>query len=406
MALTSREKGSVFDHSVKIRPRISTGANQMTAITSSTGAARPNAPEALGSADLADLMLRAGAVRDRQWGDAISYSRKVFIPLTTMCRNTCGYCTFVKAPGEPGANFMTPEEVLAVAIGGERLGCKEALFSLGERPERRYPEAHAALAKLGYSTTVDYLVDACRLVLDRTTLVPHVNAGTLTEEEIARLREVSGSMGMMLENVSRRLGRPGMAHHACPDKAPLLRLRTIEAAGRLGVPFTTGILIGIGETFEERVESLIAINELHLRHGHVQEVIVQNFRAKAGTAMAEWLEPSRTDMMRTLSAARLILDPSISLQAPPNLEETFEDYIDCGINDWGGISPLTADHINPERAWPAIAELSRRTAARGYRLVERLTVYPAYLGLETAPLHATLAGLAGPDGLARDQFVA
>ena len=354
---------------------------------------------------LASVMRQAGELRDRRWGRAISYSRKVFIPLTTMCRNTCGYCTFVKHPGDPGANFMTPDEVLAVAVNGERLGCKEALFSLGERPERRYSEAREALARLGYASTVDYLVDACRLVLDNTRLVPHVNAGTLTGEEIARLREVSGSMGMMLENVSRRLSQPGMAHHACPDKAPLLRLRTIEAAGRLGVPFTTGILIGIGETWDERVESLVAINELHRRHGHVQEVIVQNFRAKPGTAMAEWLEPSREDMLRTLAMARLVLDPSISLQAPPNLEQAFEDYIDCGINDWGGISPLTADHINPERAWPAVAELARRTQARGYRLVERLTVYPAFLGIETAPLHATLAGMARADGLARDQFV-
>lgn len=356
--------------------------------------------------ELARLMAQAGEVRDRHWGRTISYSRKVFIPLTTMCRNTCGYCTFVKNPGQPGANFMTPDEVLEVAINGERLGCKEALFSLGERPERSFPEAREALARFGFRTTVDYVVHACELVLKNTRLVPHVNAGTLTSEEIARLREVSGSMGMMLENISRRLTKPGMAHHACPDKAPLLRLRTIEKAGELGVPFTTGILIGIGETWDERVESLVAINELHRRYGHVQEVIVQNFRAKPGTAMAGWAEPSREEMMRTLATARLILDPSISLQAPPNLEEEFESYVDCGINDWGGISPLTADHINPERAWPAIAELARRTNAHGYRLVERLTVYPAYLGIETAPLHAILTGLARADGLARDQFIA
>ncbi|MGV3549360.1 7,8-didemethyl-8-hydroxy-5-deazariboflavin synthase CofG [Rhizobium sp.] len=357
------------------------------------------------SADLQALQARAGALRDRHWGRVISYSRKVFIPLTTMCRNTCGYCTFVKAPGEPGANYMTPDEVLAVAVNGERLGCKEALFSLGERPELRYPEARAALAKLGYTSTIDYVVDACRLVLDNTTLVPHVNAGTLTLEELDRLRAVSGSMGMMLENVSRRLSKPGMAHHACPDKAPLLRLRTIEAAGKLAIPFTTGILIGIGETWEERVDSLVAINEIHLRHGNVQEVIVQNFRAKAGTAMGSWAEPSREDMLRTLAVARLILDPSISLQAPPNLEERFEDYIECGINDWGGISPLTADHINPERAWPAVAEIARRTADLGYKLVERLTVYPNFITRETAPLHAILQGMARADGLARDQFV-
>lgn len=354
---------------------------------------------------LSDLRLAACAVRDGHWGEGISYSRKVFIPLTTMCRNVCGYCTFVKQPGEAGAGFMTPEEVLAVARKGEALGCKEALFSLGERPERRYPEAREALARLGYATTIDYLEAMCRLVLDRTSLVPHVNAGTLMEAEVARLKEVSGSMGMMLETASKRLMKPGMAHHACPDKAPVLRLRTIEAAGRLGVPFTTGILIGIGETWEERIDSLMAIDALHRRHGNVQEVIVQNFRAKPGTAMAAWAEPSRDDMLRTLAVARLILDPSISLQAPPNLEEAFEAYIGSGINDWGGISPLTADHINPERAWPALAELSRRTAAAGHRLVERLTVYPAHLGTAAGQVEASLSRLAGADGMAREQYV-
>lgn len=356
-------------------------------------------------ADIRDLLAEASALRDRNWGKAISYSRKVFIPLTTMCRNTCGYCAFVKHPGDPGANFMTLEQVLDVATRGEALGCKEALFSLGERPELRYPEAREALAKLGYTTTIDYLVDACRLVLERTSLIPHVNAGALHEGEMARLREVSGSMGMMLETATKRLMKPGMPHHACPDKSPLLRLRTIETAGRLKVPFTTGILIGIGETWDERIEALEAINELHKRYGHVQEVIVQNFRAKPGTAMAEWIEPTRDDMLRTLAAARLVLHPSISLQAPPNLEEAFEGYIDAGINDWGGVSPLTADHINPERAWPALAELARRTASKGYQLVERLTVYPSHLGSVDAGVEPALARLARADGLAREQFV-
>lgn len=358
-----------------------------------------------GGAVLAELCAEAAAIRDRRWGRAISYSRKVFIPLTTMCRNTCGYCTFVQAPGSPRATYLTPDEVLDIAHRGEALGCKEALFSLGERPERRYGEAREALARLGHATTIDYLVEACRLVLERTTLIPHVNAGTLTEAEIARLREVSGSMGMMLETASKRLMRPGMPHHACPDKAPRLRLRTIAAAGRLEVPFTTGILIGIGETWEERIESLVAIDALHREYGHVQEVIVQNFRAKPGTAMAGWAEPSREDMLRTLAAARIVLDPSISLQAPPNLEEAFEDYIGAGINDWGGISPLTADHINPERAWPALAEIARRTAARGGRLVERLTVYPGHLGAGAGGVAAALSRLAGADGLAREQVL-
>ncbi|MGV6873584.1 7,8-didemethyl-8-hydroxy-5-deazariboflavin synthase CofG [Pseudochelatococcus sp. B33] len=355
-------------------------------------------------AEIASLRQDACAIRDRHWGREITFSRKVFIPLTNMCRNTCGYCVFVKHPGDPKAGYLTPEEVLDIARRGERLGCKEALFSLGERPERRYDEAAGILAGLGYETTIDYLVDACRLVLENTSLIPHVNAGTLTGSEVARLRDVSGSMGMMLENVSKRLMKPGLPHHACPDKSPLLRLRTIEAAGRLNVPFTTGILIGIGETWEERVDSLIAINDVHRRHGNVQEVIVQNFRAKPGTAMAEWIEPSREDMLRTLAVARLLLDPAISLQAPPNLDEAFEEYIDSGINDWGGISPLTVDHINPERAWPTLAELSRRTAAKGYRLAERLTVYPKYLTGCRPTLAAPLSRLAGAGGLARDQF--
>ncbi len=354
---------------------------------------------------LDEMMKAAAARRDRHWGRRISYSRKVFLPLTTYCRNSCGYCTFVKQPGAPGAGYMTPEEVLAVAQNGARLGCKEALFSLGERPERRYPQAREALARLGYRTTVDYLIASCRLVLDHTPLIPHVNAGTLTADEIARLREVSGSMGMMLENASRRLMQPGMAHHACPDKVPLLRLRTLEAAGRLGVPFTTGILIGIGETWEERIDSLRRIDRIHRDHGSIQEVIVQNFRAKPGTAMAGRAEPAPEEMLRTLAAARLLLDPAVSLQAPPNLESAFERYLDAGINDWGGISPLTRDHINPERAWPAIAELARRTAARGLRLVERLTVYPAHLAKVAPGVAGALNRLAGPDGLARQQFL-
>lgn len=350
---------------------------------------------------------RAEAVRlrDRYWGNSISYSRKVFIPLTTMCRNSCGYCTFVRNPGQAGAKWLSPEEVLDVARRGEELGCKEALFSLGERPERQFAEARDFLASHGYETTIDYLEAMCALVLQHTSLIPHVNAGTLTEDEIARLREVSGSMGMMLETASKRLMKPGMAHHACPDKSPKLRLRTLEAAGQLGVPFTTGILIGIGETWEERIESLEGINAMQQRFGHIQEVIVQNFRAKPATAMADWAEPPRGEMLKTLVAARLILDPSISLQAPPNLEEQFEDYIDCGINDWGGVSPLTADHINPERAWPKLAELARRTATKGCRLTERLTVYPAYLADAPDILVGPLERLAGEDGLARNQVV-
>ncbi|MES3677324.1 7,8-didemethyl-8-hydroxy-5-deazariboflavin synthase CofG [Halomonas elongata] len=369
-------------------------------------------PEALAlekasSQQLENLSRRAARLRDEHWGTTLTYSRKVFVPLTNMCRDDCGYCTFVQKPGSPKARIMTPEDVMAVVREGERLGCKEVLFSLGEKPEQRYPEAREALARLGHVSMIDYLIKMCRRVLDETSLLPHVNAGTLSDTDIARLKPVSVSMGMMLENISRRLLQRGQAHYACPDKVPVQRLRTLERAGCHGVPFTTGILIGIGETWEERVDSLQAINAQHRRHGHIQEVIVQNFRAKPGTAMANHPEPDLDDMVRTLVLARLILDPSISLQAPPNLESRFAAYIGAGINDWGGISPLTIDHINPERAWPQIEALRQATARCGYDLEERLAVYPHYLKSPerflSAPLAERLAGISRDDGLALQQ---
>lgn len=356
--------------------------------------------------ELADLLDQAARKRDAQWGRVATYSRKVFIPLTNLCRDSCGYCTFVKQPGEPGAGYLQPHEVMRIARRGEELGCKEALFSLGEKPELRYPEAAAMLKALGYSSTLDYVVAMCELVLERSSLIPHVNLGTMTQAEAGELKQVSGSVGMMLENISRRLVRPGMAHHACPDKVPLQRIRTLEATGREAVPMTTGILIGIGETWAERLESLEVIADLHRRYGHVQEVIVQNFKAKERTAMARHAEPDLNDMMRTLAAARLILPAEVSLQAPPNLSEAFETYLDAGINDWGGVSPLTADHINPECAWPAVDEIAFRTRQKGMRLVERLTTYPRYLFdgkfVATRPGSA-LARLAREDGYAMSQ---
>lgn len=352
---------------------------------------------------------RAATLRDRHWGQTLTYSRKVFIPLTNMCRDDCGYCTFVQKPGTPGARVMTPDEVMEVVREGEKLGCKEVLFSLGERPELRYQEARDALERLGHTNMIDYLIEMCGLVLKESSLLPHVNAGTLSEDEIVQLKPVSVSMGMMLENVSRRLLQRGQAHFACPDKVPVQRLRTLERAGRQGVPFTTGILIGIGETWEERVDSLKAINDLHQRYGHIQEVIVQNFRAKPGTAMANHPEPNLDDMVRTLVLARLILDPSISLQAPPNLESRFAAYISAGINDWGGISPVTIDHINPERAWPQIEALHNATARCGYGLEERLAIYPRYLRepehFLTPPIASRLTGIARSDGLALQQCI-
>jgi FO synthase len=366
--------------------------------------------DALAGDALRDLREQAVSIRDRHWGRVVTYSRKVFIPLTTLCRDDCGYCTFVRKPGTPGARYMTPDDVLRVAEEGRRLGCKEALFSLGEKPELRYPEARSALAALGYERTVDYLRDMCAMVLERTGLLPHANPGTLSEDDLRQLKPVTGSMGMMLESVSRRLTRPGQPHHACPDKVPVQRLRTLERAGEVGVPFTTGILIGIGETWEERVDSLLAINEVHARYGHIQEVIIQNFRAKPDLPMADHPEPTHEDMLRTLAVARVLLDPTISLQAPPNLQERYADYIGVGLNDWGGISPLTIDHINPEHAWPQVADLRKATEDMGCALRERLTIYPGYIRQPDAylarPMTGPVRALARADGLAAAQDLA
>lgn len=333
----------------------------------------------LSSNELKVLFKRARAKRDSHWGRRISYSRKVFVPLTNYCRDDCGYCTFVKRPGDKGARIMTPDQVMQVVNAGEAVDAKEVLFSLGEKPELRYHEVRAELLALGHTRMVDYLHQMCAQVLRDSSLLPHVNAGTLTESELSLLKPVSGSMGMMLESVSRRLTEKGQSHYGCPDKVPVQRIRTLERAGKLNIPFTTGILIGIGETWQERLETLQTIAEIHNKFGHIQEVIVQNFRAKPGTPMAHHAEPSHNDMCRTLAVARLILPEEISLQAPPNLSHEHLDYIDCGINDWGGISPVTSDHINPECAWPQLDLLTLKVAEKDYELVERLTVYPKYI---------------------------
>ncbi|MFI0395241.1 7,8-didemethyl-8-hydroxy-5-deazariboflavin synthase CofG [Paracoccus jiaweipingae] len=360
-------------------------------------------------ADLSGLMARAAAVRDAQWGRVVTYSRKVFVPLTNMCRDTCGYCTFVKHPDSPDARILTPRQVLAIARRGEKQGCKELLFSLGERPEARYPQARAALARLGYTRMTDYLRDMCAMVLAETPLLPHVNAGTLTEAEITSLRPVSASMGMMLETVSRVLTRKGGPHHGCPDKMPVQRLRTLDRAGAQQVPFTTGLLIGIGETWADRIEALQAIAASHRQHGHIQEVIIQNFQRKPDIAMASHPEPSLADMLRTLAVARLILPAGISLQAPPNLSARHMDYLRAGINDWGGISPVTIDFINPQHDWPQLRALSDNCAAAGFALTERLPLYPAYLrpgsGFVDPALQPRITGMARPDGLAAHQAI-
>ncbi|MAD46020.1 MAG: 7,8-didemethyl-8-hydroxy-5-deazariboflavin synthase subunit CofG [Oceanospirillaceae bacterium] len=345
--------------------------------------------------DLHALCNQAAYIRDYQFGHTLTYSPKVFIPLTNMCRDVCGYCTFYKTPDSGQANLMTPDQVLATVRQGEALNCREALFSLGEKPEQKYTYAQEKLAQLGYRSTLHYLHDMAEQVLENSSLLPHVNPGTLTKAELSWLKPVAASMGMMLESTSYRLLKKGGAHHACPDKVPKVRLKTLEAAGELDIPFTTGILIGIGESWEERIDSLFAINDLHMQYGHIQEVIVQNFRAKAGTPMAGCQEPDLDDMRRTLAIARLILHPSISLQAPPNLEEHYGSYISAGINDWGGISPVTKDFINPERAWPQISSLQAACQGLGYELNERLTVYPQYLKKPERYLAGNLSQLIG-----------
>ena len=332
------------------------------------------------ASELPALLLAASAVRDRGKGTTVTYSRKVFIPLTNLCRDKCGYCTFAKPPSHPDARTMTPDEVLAVARAGRAQGCKEALFSLGEKPEEQHPLARTHLKALGYPSTTAYLAAMCELVYRETGLLPHANCGVLSRDELLQLREVNGSMGLMLESVSERLMEPGQAHYGCPGKAPALRLETMATAGELGIAFTTGILIGIGETSEERVDALFAIRDLHARSGNVQEVIIQNFRVKHDIRMRHWREPSALDMLRTIAVARLILGPDQNLQAPPNLApEIYQMYLFAGINDWGGISPVTKDHINPERAWPLIAELQAATAEAGFTLRERLCLYPEYI---------------------------
>jgi 7,8-didemethyl-8-hydroxy-5-deazariboflavin synthase CofG subunit len=357
------------------------------------------------NAPLQELLAAASSLRAQGKGSTVTFSKKVFIPLTTLCRDYCGYCTFRKDPGEPGAHFMTPDEVLALAEQGRRSGCKEALFSLGDQPERIFPEAREFLRRQGFARTLDYLAAMCELVLERTGLLPHANPGVMDVAALERLKNSNASVGLMLETASTRLMRGDLPHAKAPDKVPALRLRTMEEAGKLSIAFTTGILIGIGETMEERIDSLFVIRGLHEKYGHIQEVIVQNFRAKAGIPMANHPEPSLDDMLRTIALARLILGPHMNIQAPPNLSyEDFPRLLEAGINDWGGISPVTKDFINPEAAWPQISKLDAETSARGFTLRERLAIYPEFLTREnflSPNVRAHLTPMASPDGFAR-----
>jgi FO synthase len=329
--------------------------------------------------ELGALLEVACELRDRVKEKRVTFSKKVFIPLTNLCRDYCRYCTFRRDPGQPGAMTMLPDQVLAVADAGARLGCKEALFSLGDRPEALFPEMRETLAQLGHKTTLSYLAEMSERVLRETGLLPHANPGLMGRKDLETLRRFNPSMGLMLESTSDRLLSPGMAHDNAPDKPAALRLKTIEEAGRLKIPFTTGILIGIGETLDDRVDSLFAIRDLHQRYGHIQEVIIQNFRAKPEIPMYDHPEPSRSDHARTIAIARLVLG-QMNVQAPPNLsDDEYPFLLRAGINDWGGISPLTPDFINPEKPWPHIERLAARTAEEGFELAERLNVYPEYV---------------------------
>ena len=325
---------------------------------------------------LADV---ASVLRDQGFRNTVTYSRKVFIPLTHLCRDVCHYCTFAQVPRKVMAPYMSIDEVLEVARHGAAMGCKEALFTLGEKPELRYKAARDALAEMGYESTTDYLFAAAKAVFEETGMLPHLNPGNLEPEELARLKTVSPSMGIMLESASERLCEKGMPHYGSPDKVPAVRLQTLANAGIAQVPFTTGILIGIGETRLERIESLLAIRAIHEQYGHVQEIIVQNFRAKPETKMVNAPEPDLNELLWTIAIARLIFGPTMSVQAPPNLSPgVLPQIVHAGINDWGGVSPVTPDFVNPEAPWPHLDELARETASAGKFLTERLTMYPDY----------------------------
>ena len=354
------------------------------------------------AAPLEQLTATAASIRDAATGTRITFSPKVFIPLTRLCRDLCGYCTFAQPPARVEAPYLTPEQVLAIARDGAAAGCHEALFTLGEQPEDRYPVARDWLDAAGYGSTVDYLVAVAGLVLAETGLLPHANAGALSARELARLRQVSASQGMMLESLN-----PDLAcHRGAPDKTPERRLATLEAAGELGIPFTTGLLVGIGESRADRLATLEAIAASHRHHGHVQEVIVQNFLPKAGTAMHAAPPCAPEELIWTVAVARLVLPGEIHLQAPPNLSDDLAPLIRTGIDDWGGVSPVTPDHVNPERPWPAVDTLREATQAAGYELAPRLTIYPEFAldpdrWLDPAVRPGVLAA-ADAEGLARD----
>ena len=370
----------------------------------------PSQAEALALADetdLAALTAAAGAIRDRAHNHVISYSRNIFIPLTKLCRDVCHYCTFAQPPKRSEAAYMTIDEVLELARAGAAAGCTEALFTLGDKPELRYKVAREGLASLGHESTISYLAEVAGIVAEETGLLPHANPGVMTAADIAQLRDVSVSQGIMLESVSPRLLEKGQAHYGSPDKDPAVRLETIRLAGEQRVPFTSGILIGIGETRRERIESLLALRDLHEAHGHIQELIIQNFRAKPDTQMAHAPEPEFDDLLWTLTIARILFGAEMGVQAPPNLmPDSYGKLVAAGLSDWGGVSPVTIDHVNPEAPWPQLEALKRQTEAAGHHLVERLAVYPEYARdsatWQSPPMATRVLQSMDADGFARE----
>ena len=356
---------------------------------------------------LDDLCGSAAKIRNHGKGKTVTFSPKVFIPLTRLCRDYCGYCTFRIDPDQAQSLYMSAEEVLDVAKQGEKLGCTEALFTLGERPEQKYPEAKEWLSKNGYDSTLDYLGAMTELVVKETRLLPHANPGTMTHRELNVLKDSNPSTGIMLESTSELLYQEGGPHEFAPSKRPIVRLKTISIAGELRIPFTTGLLIGIGETMLDRIESLLEIRSLHRKYNHIQETIIQNFRAKPETPMAESPDAETQEMLWTVAAARIILGPQANIQVPPNLSsENYEIYLAAGINDWGGVSPLTIDYVNPEAPWPLITNLKSKTESAGFELRPRLAVYPEYF-LDTdeylpVDLLRKVRGLADDEGYVKD----
>ena len=352
--------------------------------------------------DYNSLLVAASAKRDAAFGSRITYSPKVFIPLTMLCRDACGYCTFAQPPARLEQPFLSPEDVLAIAKQGAKHGCHEALFTLGEAPEDRYEVAQQWLSDHGYDSTIHYLHDMAQLVLDETGLLPHANAGAISRSDLELLRQVSPSQGMMVETLRGDLA----CHRGAPDKTPERRLATLEAAGELAIPFTTGILVGIGETRVDRLAALEAIAASHQRHGHVQEVIVQNFLPKPGTGMRNDPPCPTDEYLWTIAAARVLLPADIHLQAPPNLSDDIGQLIDAGIDDWGGVSPVTSDHVNPERPWPELDRLRAITEERGYALAPRLTAHPEFVLNPTKwidnSLRFALLDRSDAEGLGRD----